>query len=227
MRKSQGFTVAEGALILVIVGIVAGTGWYVWNSHNKANNSLNNADSTSRSATSPSLKKSSSRNTVDELNSVSSSDCNYSTAKSDTASLVAYINATPEIKALEKEEASNIKYITGVGSVCTLSNKDLLISFSHEKEITNQDQTIDSKLNYGLIALSDKGIVKVANTDLQCAYIPPSPSNPPEIKSVTKGKVTINCPGYTGAIYAYDFHTGIYTKIGQSKAPDCLEGICQ
>lgn len=39
---SAGFTLIEGLLILVIVGLLGGTGWYVWNTHNKtANNSKN------------------------------------------------------------------------------------------------------------------------------------------------------------------------------------------
>jgi Tfp pilus assembly protein PilE len=48
MSKNQnGFGVVEGLLILVIVGILGGTGWYVWNSNNKTNDLLNSAEKSS------------------------------------------------------------------------------------------------------------------------------------------------------------------------------------
>jgi type II secretory pathway pseudopilin PulG len=48
MKKNQsGFSVVEGLLILVIVGILCGTGWYVWNSNKKTNDILNSADKSS------------------------------------------------------------------------------------------------------------------------------------------------------------------------------------
>jgi hypothetical protein len=43
-RDSKGFSAVEGLLILIILGILAGVGWYVWKSNNQANKSLNNAD---------------------------------------------------------------------------------------------------------------------------------------------------------------------------------------
>lgn len=49
MKKFQhGFTVIEGLLILVIVGIIAGTGWYVWNAQDKANKNLDSAAKSSQ-----------------------------------------------------------------------------------------------------------------------------------------------------------------------------------
>jgi hypothetical protein len=48
MSKNQnGFSAVEGLLFLVIIGIVIGTGWYVWRTKNSAENSLNNANSSS------------------------------------------------------------------------------------------------------------------------------------------------------------------------------------
>ena len=49
MKKQSGFTLIEGLLILVIVGLLGGTGWYVWNAHNKANDTLTNADAANSS----------------------------------------------------------------------------------------------------------------------------------------------------------------------------------
>lgn len=43
MKKQRGFTVIEGLLLLVIAGIIGFTGWYVWNSKNKTENSYNNS----------------------------------------------------------------------------------------------------------------------------------------------------------------------------------------
>ena len=46
MRKNQkGFHALEALLILVLVGIIAGTGWYVWQSNKKTNKTLSEASS--------------------------------------------------------------------------------------------------------------------------------------------------------------------------------------
>jgi type II secretory pathway pseudopilin PulG len=48
MSKNQkGFTPVEGLLVLVIVGILAGTGFYVWHSTKKTNEILNSTEKTS------------------------------------------------------------------------------------------------------------------------------------------------------------------------------------
>jgi hypothetical protein len=50
MKKNEkGFNVIEGMLIFVIVAILAGTGWYVWDSNKKTNTLLNSADKNSSS----------------------------------------------------------------------------------------------------------------------------------------------------------------------------------
>jgi hypothetical protein len=43
MKSQKGFAVLEGLLILVIVGIVGGTGYYVWHSKAQADKNLDNA----------------------------------------------------------------------------------------------------------------------------------------------------------------------------------------
>jgi hypothetical protein len=43
INKQHGFTVVEGLLILVIVGIIGGTGWCVMSANNKTNDTLNNS----------------------------------------------------------------------------------------------------------------------------------------------------------------------------------------
>jgi predicted negative regulator of RcsB-dependent stress response len=48
MSKNQkGFSAIEGLLIFIIVGIIAGVGWYVWDSNKKTNDILNSADKSS------------------------------------------------------------------------------------------------------------------------------------------------------------------------------------
>ena len=60
MKNTKGFTLIEGLLILVIAGLLAGTGWYVWNSKNSTDKSAKNADSANSSTTQASEKQSSS-----------------------------------------------------------------------------------------------------------------------------------------------------------------------
>lgn len=51
MRKSFGFTAVEGLLILVIVGILGFTGWYVWNSKQNTDKTNTAATQASNQAT--------------------------------------------------------------------------------------------------------------------------------------------------------------------------------
>lgn len=57
MKSNQsGFGVVEGLLILIIVGILGFTGWYVWHSKNNANENLNAAANTNLSTSSTKKK---------------------------------------------------------------------------------------------------------------------------------------------------------------------------
>jgi hypothetical protein len=48
-KNQEGFTIIEGLLILVIVSIIGGTGWYVYNAHNKTTDNFYNADAANSS----------------------------------------------------------------------------------------------------------------------------------------------------------------------------------
>ena len=50
MKNVKGFSVVEGLLILVIVGLLGFTGWYVWKTHDKTTDTLNNVDRASNSS---------------------------------------------------------------------------------------------------------------------------------------------------------------------------------
>lgn len=43
MKSQRGFGLLEGLLIIVIIGLIAGAGWYVWDSKKNADKSLTNA----------------------------------------------------------------------------------------------------------------------------------------------------------------------------------------
>lgn len=58
MKNQKGFTVVEALLIFIIVGILGGAGWYVYNSNQKTNDSLTKADSSSSETTSTENDKS-------------------------------------------------------------------------------------------------------------------------------------------------------------------------
>jgi hypothetical protein len=51
MKKlnSKGFSAVEGLLVLIVVGIIAGAGWYVWQARNNANSALDTANQTTSS----------------------------------------------------------------------------------------------------------------------------------------------------------------------------------
>ncbi len=46
MKKNQGFGLIEGLLILLIIGILAGVGWFVWQSKKNTDKNLNSAAQT-------------------------------------------------------------------------------------------------------------------------------------------------------------------------------------
>lgn len=51
MKNQRGFSLVEGLLLFVLVGIIGGAGWYVYNSNKQANESLKNADASSKVTT--------------------------------------------------------------------------------------------------------------------------------------------------------------------------------
>jgi hypothetical protein len=54
MKKLQnGFTVVEGLLIVVTVGILGGTGWYVWQAKSQADKNLSSANNVSQNVPTP------------------------------------------------------------------------------------------------------------------------------------------------------------------------------
>ena len=72
----NGFTVVEFILIVIIVAMICGTGWYVYNSIHKTNDTLNNIADTSSSSSTSSSKKSNENST--NTNSASSEFYNQS-----------------------------------------------------------------------------------------------------------------------------------------------------
>jgi type II secretory pathway pseudopilin PulG len=51
MKKYQeGFSIVEGLLIVVIVGMLGGVGWYVWHANSQANRTLDDAAKVSQNA---------------------------------------------------------------------------------------------------------------------------------------------------------------------------------
>jgi Tfp pilus assembly protein PilV len=47
MKNNKGFALLEGLLILVVVGILGFTGWYVWSAKNKTNSTYNSTGNSS------------------------------------------------------------------------------------------------------------------------------------------------------------------------------------
>lgn len=57
MKTEKGFALVEGLLILVIVGMLGGLGWYVWNTNKNTNESLTSADTVANSSAAKYSKK--------------------------------------------------------------------------------------------------------------------------------------------------------------------------
>lgn len=62
MKNNKGFALVEGLLVLVIVGMLTGIGWYVWNANNKTNDTLANTDAASSSVAKSAKKQSAAQN---------------------------------------------------------------------------------------------------------------------------------------------------------------------
>jgi hypothetical protein len=64
LKNDSGFSAVEALLILVILGILGGTGWFVWNARQNANKSL-----TSNNSTVPTIsKQNTSKSTTQSIN---------------------------------------------------------------------------------------------------------------------------------------------------------------
>jgi hypothetical protein len=64
----KGFAAVETLLILVVIAIIGGTGYYVYHSYNKSNDNLNTAQTNANSATPPKKKDSTKYLTITEWN---------------------------------------------------------------------------------------------------------------------------------------------------------------
>ncbi len=78
MKVQKGFTAIEGLLILIIVGILGGTGWYVYNAHNKTADTFNNADQANSSVVKYTKKAKPAVDPTADWTSYSSKDGQYS-----------------------------------------------------------------------------------------------------------------------------------------------------
>lgn len=77
MHKNQkGFAVVEGLLILAIIALIAGTGWYVWNSKNQTDKTLESAGN--RTLTKDSKTSSTAKDPTEDWVSYSSKDGKFS-----------------------------------------------------------------------------------------------------------------------------------------------------
>lgn len=56
-KQQDGFSAVEGLLILIIAGLIGFTGWYVWHSTKKTDDTLSSADKTAQSSNSTSTPK--------------------------------------------------------------------------------------------------------------------------------------------------------------------------
>lgn len=221
----KGFTLIETLLLLLILLGLGGTGWYVWDTRNKSIDTLNNADIANNST----IEQDARTAAPQDLSKVSSLRCEYindANKRVESAKWREKLRATAEIKALEGDRNSKVEYVTQPGSLCELDNNGNLVSFYHAKLTHQADNTVDTDLTYGLLIFDSKGAKVQASTDAKCAQIPPDPQKPLFVSSVSQGKATASCPGYTGAIYSYDITTQTYTKTGQSTPPTCIEGSC-
>jgi type II secretory pathway pseudopilin PulG len=59
-KQENGFSAVEALLIVIIVGMLAGVGWYVWHANSQANSVLDKADVTAQNAQTVGSKKTSS-----------------------------------------------------------------------------------------------------------------------------------------------------------------------
>jgi cytoskeletal protein RodZ len=104
--KTKGFSTIEGLLILVIVLILGGVGWYVWHSTNDANKTLNEADKTSNSQALPKQQSTTSTKTAKSYNpSVVSKIANFDNASDSLKEALVNVYYNDAKKVCDEENA--------------------------------------------------------------------------------------------------------------------------
>jgi uncharacterized protein (UPF0333 family) len=120
MLKNKGFSTIEGLLILVIVLILGGVGWYVWHSKNETDKTLSQANNVSKnepvtkkqSITSPQTSKSYGP-------SITSKIVNFNTA-SDSLKAALVNNYYSDAKKVCDEENSSVSQDAQINYVITV-----------------------------------------------------------------------------------------------------------
>lgn len=161
MKNTRGFTLIEGLLILVIVGLVGGTGWYVWHAKENTNKNLNMAAQTEIKAGSKKVTSQSPADTS-SLTVVQPKDKNYTlkvqksllpsgTCTKDTSSLLLAITynspsydydcGTPQNALSVNSTASYSSIAFGSGSSSIVTNFGTLQKKEAAKLISGQAAT--------------------------------------------------------------------------------------
>lgn len=115
-RNQNGFTVVEALLVFVIVAIIGGTGWYVYNANKKTNSTYNEADRSSQSTAKFSKK-----------NTKTPAKASIPTAKVHTdQEAVAFVQTTYDdyLAALDKanNDSTNTQPVAQVGLTAVKAN---------------------------------------------------------------------------------------------------------
>lgn len=160
MKKTQtGFAVLEGLLILVIVAIIGGTGYYVWHSKSQTDKNLDNASSTNQVTPTKDSTKKTNTNVAVSGNSIDIKEWGVKASYSENSTLIYKI--TSQGNGVWAQLSSKEMYDMDPDCDASSQMAGIIVRQKTGSDLANPDgsdsgETIDSAVKDGTVSLYSK-----------------------------------------------------------------------